>query len=157
MHHPLITRFRSKASPDWAWLLVRLVVGAIFVYHGYPKLFGPSTEMVVNFFRNIGVPMPELMAPFVGVVEFVGGLMLILGLGTRFWGLALAIDMAVAMLTAHKGAPSWWKASEFELVLFAASVQHLLAGAGHWSLDAWLMERSKKEHDAAMPAPTQKM
>jgi putative oxidoreductase len=148
MHNRVMVELRKKCSADIGLLVLRTAAGAIFMYHGYPKLFG-GTAMVAKFFASIGIPLAGFFAPFVGVVEFFGGLMLILGLGTRFWGLGLAIDMAVAILAA-KGLSSW-KGIEFELILMASSLQLLLTGAGDYSLDAWLMKRGSKEHDAAMP------
>src|SRR5690242_95998 len=113
MHHPWLAPLRSKPAPEIGMLLLRLVVGTAFIYHGYPKLFG-NPAMMVNFFRNIHIPLPTLLEPFVGVVEFFGGMLVILGLGGRPLGLMLAFDMAVAVVAA-KGLGSW-KGVELEVL-----------------------------------------
>lgn len=79
-------------------LLVRVVLGVMFAQSGYGKLF-KSHDGVVTFFTELGIPMPALNAWFVGGVEFVGGLCLIAGLGTRIFALMLSFTMLVATLT----------------------------------------------------------
>jgi putative oxidoreductase len=147
MHHPIMAMLRKPMMADIGLLLARVAAGMAFMYHGYPKLFGgPMTAM---FFGKIGLPAPALLAPFVGFFEFFGGLLLILGLGMRFWALGHAVIMTVAILAA-KGLETW-KGIELEVVLLANALNLVLHGAGHYSVDAMLMERSKKEHDAALP------
>ncbi len=148
MHNPVMGVLRQPRAHAKGLFLMRLAAGAVFMYHGCPKLFG-DTAMFVGFFDKIGIPAPHLMVPFVGFIEFFGGAMLILGLGTRLWGAALAFDMIVAILAA-KGLSSWGKI-ELEVLLMAASFQALLVGAGAWSIDALLMKRASAAHDAALP------
>lgn len=121
-------------------LALRLSVGATFIVHGLPKL--QNTAATVAFFERIGIPAPQFFAPFVGVVETVGGILLILGLLTRFWGAGLVIDMVVAILAA-KGLASF-KGYEFELLLAASSLLLFLQGGGRWAVDAWLVKRLRK-------------
>lgn len=148
MHNSLMMHLRKPCNADVAKLLLRVAVGAIFVFHGKMKLFG-GLAMTAGFFGKIGVPMPELMAPFIGGVEFFGGILLILGLAVRPVALLHAATMVVAILAA-KGLSSWAKI-EFEVVLLAASLNLFFSGAGAYSLDALLMKKSASEHDAAMP------
>lgn len=148
MHNPVMTHLRKPVHAEYAKLLLRLVVGAVFIYHGYPKLFG-GTAMTVEFFTRIGIPMAAFFAPFVGVVEFFGGLLLMLGLGTRLLGLALAFDMAVAIVSVKLYMS--WGAGELELVLLVASLSLMFSGAGAYSLDAKMMKRGMGEHDASLP------
>jgi len=148
MHNPVMAHLRKPMHAEVAKLLLRLIVGAVFVYHGYPKLFG-GTAMTVEFFTRIGIPMAAFFAPFVGVVELFGGLLLMLGLGTRLWGLALAFDMAVAIVSVKLYMS--WGAGEFELILLVSSLSLMLSGAGAYSLDAKMMKKGLGEHDAAMP------
>jgi putative oxidoreductase len=148
MHHPLMACLRKPCNADVAKLVLRVAVGAIFVFHGKMKLFG-GLAMTTGFFDKIGVPMPGLMAPFIGGVEFFGGILLILGLAVRPVALLHAATMVVAILAA-KGLSSWAKI-EFEVVLLAASLNLFFSGAGAYSLDALLMKKSASEHEAAMP------
>lgn len=150
MHHPWAAYLRKPGCPHWGMLILRAAVGAVFIYHGYPKLF-VNMAGTVAFFDKIGIPAPGFFAPFVGVVEFFGGLALILGLAARIVGLAFVINMAVAILAA-KGLSSW-KGIELELLLLSGGFAVLTNGAGAYSLDAWLMKKGSKEHAAAMPMP----
>ncbi len=149
MHHPLMTQLRKPCSTDMAKLVLRVAVGAIFVYHGKMKLFG-GLAMTTGFFDKIGVPMPGLMAPFIGGLEFFGGILLILGLGVRPIALLHAATMLVAIFCA-KGTSSWAKI-ELEVLLLASSASLFLSGAGAYAIDAWLMKKGANEHEASMPA-----
>src|SRR4029434_3274610 len=126
-----------------AVLLIRLLVGAVFVSEAIQKFLFPA-DLGVGRFTKIGLPSPEVLAPFVGVVEIVGGLFLLVGLLTRLAALALLVDMLVAIATtklpillkdgvwkmAHEARTDW---SMLLDVLFL-----LLVGAGAWSLDVLL-------------------
>jgi putative oxidoreductase len=85
-------------------LALRLVIAFIFVYSGYGKLF-PMHDMAVQGFGAMGFPAPAFWVWFVGIVEVVGGLMVLFGIFTRVAASWLAIVMVVAMATAHRGGP----------------------------------------------------
>jgi putative oxidoreductase len=124
--------------PSAGALVLRLVVGITFVAHGLDKLGDLSGAE--QFFASLDIPAPGLMAPFVGVTETVGGVLLIAGLATPLVCTALAIDMLVALLTAHVGHGFFVSDGGIELALLlgGASVGIGLAGAGRFSLDAAL-------------------
>jgi putative oxidoreductase len=77
-----------------ALLLLRLALGAIFIFHGYPKLFGQAHQAEQDFIR---VGLPGYSAYIAGVIEFFGGCMLVAGLFTRVAGLLLTVEMAVGL------------------------------------------------------------
>src|SRR6266542_2680423 len=79
-------------------ILIRLVVGAVFLSEGVQKFLFPG-ENGVGRFAKIGIPAPEVMAPFVGVVEIVCGALILLGLLTRLAAMPLIIDMLFAIST----------------------------------------------------------
>ncbi len=79
-------------------LLVRLAVGGVFLSEGIQKFLFPE-ELGFGRFAKIGIPIPGLSAPLVGMVEVICGLLLVLGLFTRWAAIPLLIDMAVAILT----------------------------------------------------------
>src|SRR5687768_5547626 len=81
-------------------LLIRLTVGVVFVGTGWDKL--SDLPQTVENFRVFGVPFPEVNALVVGVTEFGGGILLLLGLGARLAALPLAFTMLVAILTAKR-------------------------------------------------------
>ena len=81
-------------------LLTRLVIGVGFYYTGKGKL--GDLDKVTGFFTDLGIPMPHVNAVFVSTLEFVGGICLVLGLGTRVFAALLSGSMIVALLTADK-------------------------------------------------------
>ena len=125
----------EAALHDAGLLLLRLVAGGTFLVHGLDKLIDLSAAE--SYFASLDIPAPAVMAPFVGVTETVGGLLLAAGLTTRLIGLALAGDMCVAFLTQHMGNGFFVNegGSEFVLVLGGASLALVLTGAGRFSVD----------------------
>ena len=121
---------------DLALLLIRCVVGVSFLLHGLDKL--GDLDGTEQFFDGLGIPAPGLMAPFVAVLETVGGIGLIAGLITPIWALMLAGDMLVAGLTQHADKGFFAQDGGYELVLLlgVACAGLTLAGAGRFSLDA---------------------
>src|SRR5438552_3851661 len=94
-------RFGSKVTATSAprsVILVRLIVGAVFLSEGIQKFLFPAALGVGRFIK-IGIPAPEIMAPFVGMVEIVCGTLLLLGLLTRLASIPLLIDISVAIAT----------------------------------------------------------
>jgi len=81
-------------------LLTRLVIGVGFYYTGKGKL--GDLGKVTGFFTDLGIPFPHANAVFVSTLEFVGGICLVLGLGTRIFAALLSSSMIVALLTADK-------------------------------------------------------
>jgi len=126
---------------DMAWLLLRLVVGITFVMHGSQKLFGafngPGVQGFAGFLGSLGVPAPILFSWIVSLVEFFGGLALILGIFTRLFALLISVDMTVALLLVHVKNGFFAGAGGFELVLLLLASALALAthGAGKWSVE----------------------
>jgi len=81
-----------------AVVLIRLIVGAVFFSEGIQKFLFPDA-LGVGRFTKIGIPVPEIMAPFVGVCEVVCGVLFLLGLLTRFAAITMTINMLVAIST----------------------------------------------------------
>lgn len=122
-----------------ALLLLRVAAGAIFIYHGYPKLTH-AAQWVGNF-DHMG--FPGYFAYIAGVLEVFGGAVLIAGVFTRIAGLLLAIEMAVAVLKVHGliSNPTNVHNYEFPLVLCAAAFVLATVGPGLISIDQALFER----------------
>ena len=126
-------------------LLLRVAVGIVFIYHGYPKFFKvPPIGGAAGFARFLGmmgIPAPLFFAWVVAVLEFWGGIALVLGLATRWLGLLFAIDMLVAIVKAKVGRGVRFMAMdttgwELDFVLLAAALALMLLGGGAYSLDA---------------------
>lgn len=155
------TLFRRIVTTDapTAVILIRVMVGGIFFSEGVQKFLYPDEVGAVRF-AKIGIPAPEAMAPFVGVVEVVCGALLLAGLLTRLAAIPLIIDMLVAILstkipiligsgfwgfslrqTAYAG--FWGMAHEArtDFCMLLGSLFLLIAGAGTWSLDRRLEAR----------------
>lgn len=132
-----------KTSAPASVVLVRLAVGAIFLSEGVQKFLFP-TELGAGRFAKIGIPAPDALAPFVGVVEIVCGLLILFGLLTRLAAVTLVLDMLVAIsstkipLLLKSG---FWAAAHEARVDFAMLLGLLFllaAGAGPLSADARL-------------------
>jgi putative oxidoreductase len=117
-----------------ALLLLRLGLGTIFIYHGYPKLFGHTRDAIASF-EHLG--LPGYFAYAAGAIEFFGGCLLVVGLFTRVAGLFLAGEMAVALWKVHKIIQDPLAIHNFEFPLSLAVGAFALAtiGAGLVSFD----------------------
>jgi uncharacterized membrane protein YphA (DoxX/SURF4 family) len=131
----------AKGSPSL--ILIRLLVGAVFLSEGIQKFLFPN-ELGVGRFMKIGIPSPEIMAPLVGVVEIVCGGMILVGLLTRVAAIPLIIDMCVAIASTKMpilmGKGFWAMAHESrtDYSMLLGSIFLLIVGAGRWSIDARL-------------------
>lgn len=126
-------RYLDRLQP-LALLALRLVLGVVMIAHGRPKVFG-GMHHHVSMVSSIG--LPGWWAYLSAAAEFGGGILLVLGLFTRVAGLAVLIDMAVAIWKVH------WKNGllgqggyEFPLALAAMAFALIFLGAGPISLDS---------------------
>jgi uncharacterized membrane protein YphA (DoxX/SURF4 family) len=138
-------RTNSSSAPGAA-ILVRLLVGAVFLSEGIQKFLFPAA-LGVGRFAKIGIPAPTFTAPFVGTVEIVCGVCLIVGLLTRWAAIPLLIDISVAIVTTklpmlrYQG---FWPAAHearTDFCMLLGLVFLLLVGAGPLSLERGLGRR----------------
>jgi putative oxidoreductase len=141
---------RSAESLQAPFLLfVRVYWGWQLAQTGWGKL--GDINKVINFFTSLGIPAPALNAWFVSGLELVGGVLLILGLGSRLIALPLVIDMIVAYITADREAlgsifsapDKFYAAAPYTFLM--ASMIVLIFGPGKVSLDALLTGRFRGE------------
>ena len=130
-----------KTNAPHATILIRLLVGAVFLSEGIQKFLFPAA-LGVGRFVKIGIPAPQFFAPFVGVVEIVCGTLLIIGFITRLAAIPLLIDISVAIVTTKipmlSRAGFWSTAHEArtDYCMLLGLVFLLLVGSGPLSIDA---------------------
>lgn len=129
----------TRTAPmDVSLLLLRLMVGAIGVFHGGQKLFGLfggyGLKATADWMASIDIPAPMLSALAAGTTEFFGGIFIALGLLTRFWSVGFAIAMLVAIVKVHPSAFSVQNnGMEFALSVGVMAVAIAISGPGRLS------------------------
>lgn len=123
---------------DFAPFILRIVLGIAFIVHGYPKLFkGENRQGFADWLSSMGIRPGRFWALVVGVVEFFGGIALLLGIYTQIVAVLIVVNMLVAMWKAKWGkvgftAQGGW---ELDLAYMVMAISLLLTGSGVWSLD----------------------
>lgn len=139
-------KHRHVTTAPASVILIRLLVGAVFLSEGIQKFLFPD-QLGAGRFLKIGLPSPEMLGPFVGGFEILSGTLVLMGLLTRLAVIPLLAIMAVALTTtkwpilvnqgfwamAHEARTDW------SMTLGALFL--LLVGGGSWSVDAWLESR----------------
>lgn len=136
--------FSTIAHP--ATILIRLAVGFTFLVAGSRKLL--DVEGGVGFFGSIGIPVPEAMFPFVGVMEVLCGFLVLIGLLTRIAAIPLSIIMVVALITTKLpqipgGFLDFLNASRLDVTMLLCAIYLIWVGAGRWSVDAQIGARTR--------------
>jgi putative oxidoreductase len=138
---------KQTDNPMWcarvakALLLIRILVGWVFVSEGIQKFLFPA-QLGVGRFEKIGIPSPHILAPFVGTVEIVCGSLLLIGLFTRLAVIPLLGVISVAIATtkipmiAKSGMWSMLHEARTDFSMLLGLVFLLITGAGSLSLDA---------------------
>jgi putative oxidoreductase len=131
-------------------LALRLVYGGLFARTGWGKLM--NFERTRGFFESLGLPTPAFMVALVATTELVGGIVLVLGAGTRFAAAALTGVMVTAFATAH-AAEAFQSLSAFTeqapYPFLVATLVLLAFGAGRLSVDGWLRARASRNQRGA--------
>ena len=165
---PGASRILTTSAPA-ATILIRIAVGVVFASEGIQKFLDPD-GLGAGRFAKIGIPVPDVTAPFVGAVETMGGILVLLGLLTRPAALALLIDIAVAIastklpiLIGHgylgfadppAGKTGIWNAlheARTDLSMLLCTLFLLIVGAGTWSIDCALHRRAARNASGAVP------
>ena len=149
-----------QTNAPGAVILIRLVVGGVFLSEGIQKFLYPAQNGAGRFAR-IGIPSPDVMGPFVGIVEIVCGTLILLGLFTRFAAIPLIVNMLVAILSTkipillghgfwgfslrnlpYYGFWGMMHESRTDFAMLLGSLFLLIVGGGALSLDARLTRRT---------------
>lgn len=146
-YEPIAKKLSSLQSPFL--LAIRLYWGWQFAQTGWGKLH--NIGKITGFFSSLGIPFPAFNAHFVSGLEFIGGLLLILGLASRVTGFLLAGNMFVAYWTADHDAlvsifsdPGKFYVADPYTFLFA-SLMVLIFGAGLFSLDTLVCKQLREQ------------
>lgn len=162
---PMTWRKLLASDAPAAVFLIRLLVGGVFLSEGLQK-FLFADALGAGRFAKIGIPAPQVMGPFVGSVEIVCGILLLLGLLTRLAAIPLLITICVALVTtklpvllghsvlgvslpklASYGFWSTLHEARADLSMLFCLLFLLLVGAGIWSLDARLTGAKANPHE----------
>lgn len=128
----------------WGLLLVRLAIGIPMIIHGAGKLFGlgpvaKSISGFAGFLDSLGLPAVSFLAWVVAIVEFGGGVCVVLGVLTRYASLAIAINMLTATVLVHL--PQGYKGYEQTLVFALIALSLVVSGAGKFSVAQLVFDR----------------
>ena len=138
---------RDFESPRWpervakALLLIRVLVGWVFVSEGVQKFLFPA-QLGVGRFEKIGIPASHVMAPFVGTVEIACGCLVLIGLFTRLATIPLLCVISVAIVTTkipmliHNGVWAMLHEARADFSMLLGLLFLLIAGAGSLAMDA---------------------
>jgi len=140
LYHSAVVVLNHGQSP--LLLAIRLYWGYQFAQSGWGKLH--RLPQVAEFFASLGIPMPAETALFIGLVEFVGGILFALGVGSRIVSLVLFLNMTVAYWTGDREALSqilsdpgkFYAAAPY--TFWFAALLILVLGPGAWAVDSLL-------------------
>ncbi|MCD0444925.1 DoxX family protein [Glycomyces sp. A-F 0318] len=141
----------TKLQP-YALLIGRVMLGVVFIAHGWQKLSVNGLEATAQGFEGMGIPAPTLSAYFTVFAELIGGAALIVGALLPLVGLALAGVMLGAMYFVHLDGGFYSRDGGYEYVLLLAVVSLAIgfSGGGAFAVDSlWL---NKSEREAKEPA-----
>ena len=161
---PMLYRL-NRTSSGPAIILIRFLVGWVFLSEGIGKFLYPDEQAAGRFVHLPAIPAPYFFGPFVGSIETVCGVLLLLGLLTRPAAIILLFNITVAIITTklpiltghHYGLPelkhyTFWgmlHESRTDFSMWLGSLYLLLAGDGRWSLDSAFSQPPGKTAPAA--------
>lgn len=132
--YPLLSIFS-----DWALLILRVVMGLIFIVHGWPKI--KDLKTVSQNFSAMGFKPGGFWGPLVAIVEFFGGLVLIAGLYAQVIAALFVIQFLVITIWKIAKKSTFVGSLELDVILLAAALALLTLGAGAFSLDRFFLLR----------------
>ncbi|MGV3704729.1 MAG: DoxX family protein [Arcticibacter sp.] len=130
-------------------IIIRLMVGAVFVSEGIQKFLFPD-KVGAGRFAKIGLPNPEFLGPFVGSFEILCGALILLGLFTRFAAVPLLVIMIVALASTKiqilndSGLWTMLHDSRTDWSMLLGSIFLMIRGGGKWSIDSLITKKLKE-------------
>lgn len=139
---------------DLAALIGRIVLGVIFMVHGYQKLVQQGIGGTSAAFTRMGVPAPPLSAWYAAVVELVGGAALVIGFALPVAGILLALDMAGALIFVHLSHGFFVTSNGYEYVLALAAASLAIGfNGGAFALDRVLFRNRNRAREPVAGYP----
>jgi putative oxidoreductase len=139
MRHLRLLTDQPAAIADAGLLVLRLAVATVFIVHGWGDVFDAGVSTNVENYRDAGIPLPELSAPYTAYIQLVGGSLLALGAFSRPLAAGFIVAMAGALIYVHRGEPLSIQPDGsgfgFAFIMGAASLALLLVGPGRFSVD----------------------
>lgn len=136
-------RIYHPPPPPWACLPIRIAVGVVFIAHGGQKLFVWGLAGTTVGMSHMGIPLPGVAAVVAVLVEFAGGIALLVGFYTRLAALFMVCEMLVVILFVKLGGgllgPHGF---QLEFLLLAGALTLVALGGGGVSVDEWLRRRA---------------
>lgn len=132
-----------RSDPSKATILIRLMVGVVFLSEGIQKFLFPAVRAGGRF-EKIGLPSPEFLGSFVGAFEIICGALIVLGLLTRLASAITLLIMAVALAStkfeifANEGFWAMMHAGRTDWAMFLGSLFLIVKGGGTWAIDRML-------------------
>lgn len=120
---------------EWAPIPLRLAVGIAFIFHGYPKLTGQSRAQTLQYMKGIGVP--GSLVTLAALLEFLGGIGLVVGFLTQIIGILIFLEMiGTTIISKKKLGKKYMLGYELDIVYMAAALSLALLGPGTLSIDS---------------------
>jgi len=143
----MINKIR-KYKIDIGLLWLRVLGGLGIMTHGYSKVFGGNMDGFITGVHNLGFPFPGFFGWLSALTEFIGGWLLVFGLGTRIAALFLLGNMCVAAFLQHANASFSVKEKALLYLTLAGTIEIL--GGGRFSLDQLIMRRRKSSQETSL-------
>ncbi len=142
--------FSGQKSNAWALTILRVIVGLVLIYHGYPKLFGDEATKngMIQFFSSTILPAPAAMLLVAGILEVLGGILLVLGAYTGVAANILVVEFLVIIFLVKL--KMGWKSMELDLLMLAGLLVIAHVGSGALGIESLM---GKKETDSVPVQP----
>lgn len=143
--------FLNKLRSGYPELLIRIMVGFVFLSEGIQKFLYPEIRGVGRFIK-IGIPYPEFFGYFVPTFEILCGVLVLIGLYTRLASIPLIVIMLTAIISSkmpillNEGFWEMAHAARTDWSMLLGSIFLLIVGAGYYSIDSYYSKKSGASH-----------
>lgn len=143
--------------PEWGVTVIRVMAGIIITVAALEKFAGGGFEGFTRAVTGMGLPLAPLWGVFIPLLELIGGVLVLVGLGTRWVAVLFVIEYAVtsfAVKAPRQPPAGGWDSMRIDLMLFAAAIMLVLVGPGALALDRFVFRRGRSRTSLAGGAVT---